>query len=162
MTFAKSLPPSIGTTTRVLILGSLPGKISLERSQYYAHSSNKFWPLVGAIVDRDLTSLRYESRLTAIGSAGIGLWDVVGVASRVGSLDSAIRDHRANDVARLVHDLPSLAAIGFNGGAAYKIGAKLLNETGLPLIPLPSSSAAYAAMSYAAKRNVWLTLRRHL
>lgn len=162
MTRAKSFPPSVGHETRVLILGSLPGKVSLEQSQYYAHPSNKFWQLVGAIVDQNLAVLTYSARLAAIAAAGIGLWDVVGVASRIGSLDSAIRDHEANNVAGLIRDLPNLAAIGFNGGTAFKIGAKLLSESNVPLILLPSSSSAYASMPFPAKRDTWLKLQKFL
>lgn len=159
---AASFPPSVGPGTRVLVLGSLPGQESLARGQYYAHPRNQFWRLIGAVVDADLVGLPYENRLTALAGAGVGLWDVVGAASRVGSLDSAIRDHQANDVAALVRDLPRLAAIGFNGGAAFKIGGRLLADAGVPLIRLPSSSPAHAALSFEAKRVAWLTLQPYL
>jgi TDG/mug DNA glycosylase family protein len=143
----------------VLVLGSLPGRESLARQQYYAHPRNQFWRLIGAVVDADLVDLPYDDRLAALAGAGVGLWDVVGQASRVGSLDSAIRDPQPNDLAALLRDLPGLAAIGFNGGAAFKIGGSLLADSGVPLIRLPSSSPAHAAMSFATKRDAWLALR---
>ena len=162
MTRAASFAPTIAPTARILILGSLPGERSLAWQQYYAHPQNQFWRLVGGVVDSDLAGLAYEARLAALATAGIALWDVIGSAARPGSLDSQIRDHRPNDTAALVASLPSLAAIGFNGAAAFRLGAPGLAASGLPLLRLPSSSPAYAAMSFTAKLQAWQALRPYL
>jgi TDG/mug DNA glycosylase family protein len=37
MTVIHSFDPIIDDNSRVLILGSMPGKISLEKGEYYAH-----------------------------------------------------------------------------------------------------------------------------
>lgn len=162
MSRSASFPPSVRPDARLLILGSLPGQVSISRRQYYAHPQNQFWRLVGAVIDQDLVSLPYETRLEKLAAASIGLWDVVGTATRVGSLDSAIRDHEPNDLSALVDNLPHLAAIGFNGGAAFRLGSRQLGQTHVPLIPLPSSSPAYAAMPFTAKREAWMALRQYL
>ena len=162
MTRAASFAPTIAPTARILILGSLPGERSLAWQQYYAHPQTQFWRLVGGVVDSDLAGLAYEARLAALATAGIALWDVIGSAARPGSLDSQIRDHRPNDTAALVASLPSLAAIGFNGAAAFRLGAPGLAASGLPLLRLPSSSPAYAAMSFTAKLQAWQALRPYL
>ena len=161
MTTSASFAPEVLESTRLLILGSLPGQQSLRQMQYYAHPQNQFWRLVGAVIDTDLVALPYAARLVALKTAGIGLWDVVGSATRVGSLDSAIRDAETNDLAALVATLPALQAIAFNGATAYRIGSRLL--TGSPaLIALPSSSPAHASMSFETKRTTWLALRAFL
>lgn len=54
--------------------------------------------------------------------------------------------------------LSGVRAVGFNGGAAAKAGRKLLGETGLTLIDLPSSSPAFAAMPLARKAELWRPL----
>jgi len=41
----------------VLILGSLPGERSLAEARYYAHPENRFWHLVGAAIEVDLSAL---------------------------------------------------------------------------------------------------------
>ena len=62
----SSFPPEAGPGTRLLILGSLPGEVSLARGQYYAHPQNQFWRLVGAVIDADLAGADYSARLAAL------------------------------------------------------------------------------------------------
>jgi double-stranded uracil-DNA glycosylase len=148
--------------TRVLILGTLPGAVSLARGEYYANPSNQFWRLLEPLVGEDLVGKPYDSRLTALLAAGIGLWDVIASAKRPGSLDSAIRDYRANPLETVVVGLPALRALAFNGGKAFQIGRRLGGHGDLTLLPLPSSSAAYCAMPFARKAEAWRELMRFL
>jgi hypoxanthine-DNA glycosylase len=162
MTRKASFSPVIDERTRLLLLGSLPGEASLRAARYYAHPQNQFWQLVSALTERDLVALQYEDQLQALLGAGIGLWDVVADAARSGSLDGAIRDHRPNDLAALIADLPGLRAIGFNGATAARIGRRLIPAaTRLALIDLPSSSPAFT-IGLAAKRVRWLPLKDFL
>ena len=151
----SSFPPVVRENTRVLVLGSLPGEASLAARRYYAHPRNAFWRLAGEAIGRDLASLEYEARLAALLDAGIGLWDTVASAMREGSLDAAIRDARHNPLADLVATLPVLRAVAFNGATSARIGGALLAGSGLALVPLPSSSPAYAAMPYPDKARLW-------
>lgn len=146
----------------MLILGSLPGERSLAEQRYYAHPRNMFWQLLGTVIGHDLPSLVYEDRLSILLQTGIGLWDVIGSGRREGSLDSAIRDAEANPLAELVDDLPRLRAIAFNGQKSATLGRKLLAHSTAELVPLPSSSPAYAAMPLAEKQKHWLVLREFL
>jgi TDG/mug DNA glycosylase family protein len=158
----SSFAPVADGGTRVLILGSLPGEASLARSQYYAHPQNQFWRLVGAVIGTDLQVLEYEARLAALRSAGVGLWDVVRTARRVGSLDTAIRDHQPNALVEFAATLPVLQAIAFNGGTASTIGRRQLGAAPpWTLISLPSSSPAHT-MAFGRKEAEWLTLKRYL
>ena len=145
MTRSSAFAPVVGPATRVLILGSLPGAASLRAAEYYAHPRNGFWWLIGAVIGAELAALPYAERLEALGRARVGLWDTIGSASRRGSLDSAIRDAEAADLANLVAQLPELRAIGFNGAKAAAIGRRqLIGATHATLIDLPSSSPAHA------------------
>ncbi|HZF41936.1 MAG TPA: DNA-deoxyinosine glycosylase [Sphingomonadaceae bacterium] len=157
-----SFPPVADGRTRVLVLGSLPGEVSLRRAQYYGHPRNLFWPLMEELTGRNLVSLAYEERLSRLLDTGVGLWDVVGSARRQGSLDVAMWDVHANDLADLVAHLPKLRAIGFNGGTSARIGRAQLAGSSLALIDLPSSSPAYASLPFAAKLERWRELARFL
>lgn len=158
----RSFPPVVDGKTRLLVLGSLPGEQSLVQQRYYANPRNQFWILIGEVVGADLAALPYEDRLRALLTAGIGLWDTVGAARRRGSLDGAIRDHAANDLAGLVSGLPRLRAIGFNGGKSAALGMRqLAHRQDLALVPLPSSSPAFT-LPLALKRESWRALRRFL
>jgi hypoxanthine-DNA glycosylase len=154
--------PVIRDDTRLLVLGSLPGAVSLARRQYYANPRNQFWRLMGEVVGRDLHSLPYEERLEALLDAGIGLWDTVAAATRKGSLDADIRLHSASDLGALATMLPQLQAIAFNGGTSARIGRRQMGPANdLDLIDLPSSSPAYT-IKFETKLKAWLPLRDYL
>ena len=159
MSRGRSFPPVVDPHTRVLILGSLPGVRSLAVGQYYAHPQNGFWRLAGGVIDTDLQALPYPERLAALLAHGIGLWDVIDEASREGSLDAAIRDHRPNDLVQLLETLPNLRAIAFNGATAAKLGRKTLAGLGrdIVLLDLPSSSPAYT-LPLGRKAEAWSVL----
>jgi TDG/mug DNA glycosylase family protein len=150
-----SFAPVADAATRLLILGSLPGELSLIRGQYYGNPRNQFWRLIGAVLGADVEALGYEDRLAALRATGVGLWDVVRSARRAGSLDGAIRDHAPNALTDLAAGLPRLEAIAFNGGKASAIGRRQLGEArGWQLLDLPSSSPAYT-MPFDAKLALW-------
>jgi hypoxanthine-DNA glycosylase len=153
----RNFPPVIRADTRLLVLGSLPGAVSLAQRRYYAHPRNQFWRLVGATIGVDLPALDYEARLAALLDAHVGLWDTVAAATREGSLDAAIRLHEASDLVTLVGELPQLRAVAFNGGTAARIGRGQLAGTRLALIDLPSSSPAYTR-PFAEKLAAWAAL----
>ena len=149
--------------TRVVIFGSLPGDVSLARSEYYAQATNQFWRLMQEVIGVELEAKPYRLRLQLLLSAGIGLWDVIESARRAGSLDAGIRDHRENDLGAFAETLPDLQAFAFNGGKSFKLGRKkLVNTSPYCLLALPSSSAAYCAVSFDDKKSEWMRLRAFL
>jgi hypoxanthine-DNA glycosylase len=161
MTRKSGFHPVVDASTRVLILGSLPGEASLAVQQYYGNPRNAFWRLMEGVLGGPLVALPYEDRLTALRARGVGLWDVIAEAERPGSLDAAIRDPAANDLLSLVETLPSLRGVAFNGGTAAKLGGRLLGQS-LPTVVLPSSSPAHAARTFEQKAAVWNGLRAWL
>ena len=156
MTRHASFAPVVDGATRILVLGSLPGAASLAAGRYYAHPQNQFWRLTGAAIGVDLATMAYDARLAALLARGVGLWDVVASARRAGSLDAAMREVEAVDLARLIATLPALRLVAFNGRTAAAIGARTL-PPGVPHVTLPSSSPAYT-LAFAAKAAAWAAL----
>lgn len=149
--------PVVNTKTGVLILGSFPGSASLDAQQYYAHPRNQFWRLLSAVVEEDITPLAYDKKLAAMLRHKIGLWDVIAACGREGSLDSAIRQARSNDFTQLKKRCPKLRVIAFNGKTSAKYQG-LFTAAGFRTLVLPSSSPAYAAMTFAQKLTLWRSI----
>ena len=148
------LPPVVDPSTRLLLLGSFPGKASLAAQQYYGHPRNQFWPILGALWGIDLVALPYTARLDALTRHGLGLWDVYATCRRQGSLDSAIQDAQPNDLAGLAATLPRLSAIAHNGGESARL-MRITGALGLPVHRLPSTSPANASWSFDRKLAAW-------
>jgi len=147
-------PPVIDAHTRILILGSFPGKASLEAEQYYAHPRNQFWRLIANLIDEDLLKLPYAEKLSRLQAHQLGLWDVIAACARQGSLDSAIRLAQENDFTVLKQRCPQLCKIAFNGKTSGKY-APLFLAAGFDTLLLPSSSPAYAMMTFDEKLAHW-------
>lgn len=148
------LPPLVGETPRLLVLGSFPGAASLAARQYYAHPRNQFWPLLGTLWSIGLAGWPYERRVAEAQRRGLAVWDVYASCVRAGSLDSAIEAAEPNDLAGLVARLPSLRVIAHNGGESAR-AMRLTRTLGLPVYRLPSTSPANASWTFERKREAW-------
>lgn len=156
-TVKTGLDPVIDRDIRILILGSFPGEVSLLTQQYYAHPRNQLWPILSALTGEDFVECPYVDRLPRLLAHGFGLWDVLGACERQGSLDSAIRNPAANDFARLRELCPLLETVGFNGQTSGKFAPQFAAE-GYRTLVLPSTSPAYAALSFEQKLAAWRQL----
>ena len=155
-------PPIVGRDPRVLILGSLPSRASVEKHEYYGHSRNAFWPIMGELFGAE-PALDYETRTSIIAGRGVAVWDVLASSVRPGSLDADIDVATAtpNNVDGFLADYPAVSLVCFNGQAAAKLHARLLARAGenrsntVEYQTLPSTSPAYAAMSFDEKLAHW-------
>src|SRR3989304_6099950 len=80
-----SFEPIEDRNAEILILGSMPGRASLMAGQYYAHAQNAFWRIIAELLQFDATA-PYETRLRALMSARIALWEGLPPCSRGGGL----------------------------------------------------------------------------
>jgi TDG/mug DNA glycosylase family protein len=157
-----------GADARVLILGSLPGRVSLERRQYYAQPRNAFWRIMAELAGASL-SLWYEDRLRMLIENGIALWDVCASGERLGSSDSAIRlpTVRTNDFSSFLRAHTGVNLICFNGGKAKAIYDLKVRQDPRHLFErlryavLPSTSPAHAALTYEQKLASWRKVLGH-
>jgi hypoxanthine-DNA glycosylase len=157
---SRGFPPVLGEAPRVLVLGSLPGRASLEAGRYYAQPRNAFWKIVGELCGAQ-PALSYADRLDALTRSGIALWDVLYEATRRGSLDSNIvaATQRVNDIAGLIGDNATISLIAFNGQKAAEIFRRhiepALPRSDLVLATLPSTSPAHAILTREQKLRRW-------
>src|SRR5690349_24558894 len=107
-----SFPPQVGADCRLLVLGTVPSKRSLELRQSYGHAQNLFWTFMGELFDAG-RELPYAERIARLHARGIGIWDVYRQVERPGSLDSSIV--KASEVPNAIPELlarePTIRAI---------------------------------------------------
>ena len=149
----RGLAPILSARTRVLVLGSFPGVASLAAGQYYAHSRNHFWPLIGELLGLPLAAAPYPQRVALLVDAGVGLWDTIVACRREGSLDGAIRDPEWGDPCLALDCAPRLALVCFNGKTAARALPRW-RDAGLATLALPSTSPAYT-LPFPAKLAAW-------
>lgn len=154
----RSFPPVAAGQARLLILGSMPGKASLQQQQYYAHPANAFWKIMGELLGFP-PHAPYQQRLHALTSAHIALWDVLASCEREGSLDADIQNEAANDFAAFFKTQRHITRVCFNGAKAeHSFKRFVLGRQHLPpleFVRLPSTSPAHAGMRYAEKLAAW-------
>jgi TDG/mug DNA glycosylase family protein len=158
-----SFSPVIGENPKVLILGTMPGRRSLELNQYYANPGNVFWSIMGHICGAG-PELPYPQRCSRLCQMGITLWDVLKYGERQGSLDSRIikETEIPNDLDGFLQTYPTIRAVCFNGQKAFasfeRLVYPLLSNTlvkGISLKTLPSTSPANARISKDEKLKAW-------
>lgn len=153
-----SFPPVVSPKSKVLILGSMPGEVSLKAQQYYAYPHNAFWRIMDELCGAG-PSLPYQERLAVLDNAGIALWDSLRACTRPGSLDSAIRNEEANDFASLFVSYPKITHVFFNGAkseAAFRRHVlPTLADPKHVFVRLPSTSPAHAGMTFDKKVERW-------
>lgn len=159
---AVCFKPVFGSSSRILILGTMPGIASLNEAEYYAHPRNCFWDIMTIFTGVD-RSHPYPVRLGSLVNKGIALWDVLASCERTGSLDIAIREDSVipNDIHGLLKQTPSLRTIFFNGQPAAKLYKRHISpqlemaSIDIDYITLPSTSPANASWSFKRKFEAW-------
>ena len=158
MKSSAGFPPIAGDDANILILGSLPSQKSLLAGQYYAHPQNAFWRIMAAVfgIEGD-----YSARCRQLMASGVAVWDVLACSVRPGSMDVdiEIETAQANDFAGFLSTHSQIERIGFNGQKAEQLFRKLVvpeYRGVLPeLVSLPSTSPAYASLSFDKKLEIW-------
>lgn len=161
ITLLRSFPPIESRAARVLVLGSMPGAMSLRLQQYYGHPQNAFWKIMADLVGFGAAA-NYEERTAALIRNKVALWDVLAACTREGSLDSAIDDSSivANDFADFFKAHPHVQRVCFNGAKAEAVYCKhvlprLTTKRAIEYLRLPSTSPAHAGMSLGRKAEAW-------
>lgn len=144
--------------TTTLIIGSMPGVVSLEAAQYYAHKHNLFWRFVFEAFGEEYNAPSYERKIALLKAHHIGLWDAAKSCVREGSLDTNIKNVEPNDFGTLFQMYPNIQRLLFNGQKAFQLFKRfhreLLDTT--QYIVLPSTSPANASIPLTLRQRVWI------
>ena len=162
---AMGFPPVCTGSDLVLILGSFPGRSSLEKREYYGHNNNGFWPIIGRLLGFD-PHLSYQARVQQLKANRIALWDVLTSCRRDGSLDASIqRDTMVvNDFEDFFENNRTIHTVLFNGSMAEAEFSKQvakntrIQNRKLAFHRLPSTSPAMAMLNLAQKVEAWSVL----
>lgn len=166
MEILRSFAPVVTPESRILVLGTMPGAMSLAKQEYYGFPHNAFWRIMAALTGAPQVPAAYEKRLEILLEAGIALWDVCHSCRREGSLDSNILDEVPNDIPALLQSHPAIRAVIFNGGPAHRlfkkhIGLATIGE-GREVLVMPSTSPANASWSFDRKLAAWSEIKKWL
>lgn len=161
--------PIAAPDAQVLILGSMPGKVSKAKDQYYGHAKNAFWVIMGQLFGAE-PDLVYGLRKGILMTHRVAVWDVLKTCHRIGSLDADIELDSIiiNDFVGFFSRQEQIRHVFFNGMTAEKIYRKYI----LPTLPerfgylvyhrLPSTSPTNAALNLTQKLESWQTIKQHM
>ena len=155
-------PALSSKNTTILILGSIPGKTSLNQQEYYAHPRNVFWKIM-EIIYPEMNNLNYQQKCRILLKNKISVWDVLAECQRTNSLDSSINRNsiKINDFETFFSKHSQIKKVLTNGTLAFnlfdqKVFPKLTNlGIKINLIKLPSTSPANASQSFDTKLARW-------
>jgi hypoxanthine-DNA glycosylase len=152
----EGFPPIVDDIAELLILGSFPSVQSLATRQYYGNPRNAFWPIISELFGFD-PDAPYETRLAALQSHGVALWDVLYKCRRVGSSDARIdlKNLVVNDFGQLFARYRSIERVYFNGRAAEQLFGRLVAVNAKVSYRLLPSSSPARAMRADQKLQAW-------
>ena len=145
---------------KILILGSIPGVVSLREKQYYAYPGNQFWRILYALFEIPLET-EYEKKILFLKEHKIALWDVIQSCHRIGSLDTNIRSEEINHFDQFFKSFPQIHFVFFNGSKAYDLFRRKIGHTFPTIqsyIQLPSTSPA-RTIPFEKKLTEWRIIK---
>lgn len=160
MNLIKCFPPVVDEGARVIILGSMPGRESLRKKEYYGHPRNQFWHVLYALYGRE-PDTEYYKKVAFLKKRGIALWDVIETCQREGSMDANITGEKINDFNWLFSNYPGIRYAFFNGAKAYETFRKRVGfkYDGITYTKLGSTSPANV-VRFERRLEEWGIVRR--
>lgn len=155
-----SFPSCYDSESRILILGSFPSVVSREEGFYYAHRSNRFWPVMESLFSVSLKSI--EDKKTFLHSHHIALWDVVSECEITSSSDASIRSVVPKDIEKILME-SRVERIFVNGSKAYELLKRYNSEKiWRAAVKLPSTSSTNASFSFSRLLDEWSAVKTSL
>lgn len=143
MKVIHNLDPIYNEDSKILILGSMPSRISSQLHFYYANKQNRFWKIMEILFKQHFHS--NEDKKKFLLANHIALWDVFASCEIDGSKDSSIKNSKLNPIDLLLRK-SNIQCIFCTGKTAYETLLKNSNFS-IPILYLPSPSSANAQFS---------------
>ena len=102
-TVVHTIPPLYDSTSRVLLLGSIPSPKSREVGFLDGHPRNRFWPVLAAVLDEPAPQTIEQKRAMCL-RHHVALWDTIARCDIAGASDTSIRNAVPNDIGRLLRE----------------------------------------------------------
>lgn len=135
-----ALPPAVFEGCETLVLVSMPS-VDSERDQFYfADSSNRFWPVMGAIFQMPCETR--EQRIEILKKNKIGIWSVVKSCMRYLSREDTMQDIVLNDISGFLKEHPGIHRILCVSRDALRLLQEADYNAASMAVYVPSPSAA--------------------
>ena len=152
--------PVYDSSTRVLLLGTMPSPKSREMGFYYGHPRNRFWPTMARVFGESPGETPAQ-RTAFLLRHGIGLWDVLASCEIEGAADSTIRNPVVNDFVP-IFQLAQVEQVYTTGSTAWRLYQRYSPSAAAhPALCLPSTSPANARCSLERLVDVYGVLLSH-
>ncbi len=139
---------------RILILGSIPSTMSIEKGFYYMNPQNRFWKILSIVFEYDLYHCDIEEKKEFLLKNHIALYDVVEECEIDFSKDSSIKKKKIGNIAYLIEN-SLIKKVLLNGKTAYTLFVKHFKEYEDMAFYLPSTSPANARFSLEKLSEIW-------
>lgn len=150
--------PIYSSTSRILILGSLPSVKSREQNFFYGHPQNRFWKVISGLMNEPVPADVEEKRELLL-RHDIAIWDVIQSCDIKGSSDSSIKNVTPTDLASIVEQ-SRITKVFCNGKTSGKLYEKYHSKrVGIDAMILPSTSPANAAYSLERLMDAWSVIK---
>lgn len=136
----------ISSNSHILILGTFPSVVSVERGFYYMHPQNRFWKVLSLLFKEDAYTMEVEEKKAFILRHHLALFDVISSCQIHKSSDQSIRSAELQDIQGLIEMYP-IQKILLNGKKAYELFIRQYPEFQELAVMLPSTSPANAKVS---------------
>ena len=144
MKVKHTLKPIYNEFSKILILGSMPSTISRETNFYYAHKTNRFWPILSILFNTELKTISNKENFLL--NNNIAIFDMIEECDITGSSDSSIKNIKINNLKPIIKN-SKIKYIFCTGKLAYNLYQKYYKDLNLECVYLPSPSSANAAYS---------------
>ena len=159
MKVKHTIKPIYNKFSKILILGSIPSTISRETNFYYAHKTNRFWPILSILFNTELkTNTDKENFLL---NNNIAIFDMIKECDINGSSDSSVKNIKVNNLIPIIKK-SNIKYIFCTGKLSYNLYQKYYKDLNLECFYLPSPSSANATYSLEKLLNEYKIIKEKL